>query len=505
MRNFNLIILKSISNKSISKYLLFQYFNIFFFKYILLIIFFCSFIKIGFSQIEIVEKMELENHNYMNQIIVPVNENLWVLSKKYINGSENEWKHLQYSSNFDLLDTIVFNLSQNQEFKAKFTTNDHVHEIFKNKGKSYSLISIDIKTNEYIIHKGSFPRQMTIKKMTVMGDYVYFKTISISSVYFFAINWRNGNLKNIPLQVKKHRNKKLVLSNIQLLPVSNKILLYINTLYINRLNDTYVQFINENAEIEKTILLNKGSKFEIIHATASETLHGQFLFFGTYTTEKLGDPEGIFSCKFSDNDTSNSKLYNFLNLEYFSEPSSTLSLNIFSFYKSSSYTFISHNILKYGKAYVLVCEAYVPTYKSLASTHSSLISDRKFDGYKGKNALIAYFDSTGILQWEQFFFLESNYRPHKLQEFIKITIDEDLLKILFPVHSTIISKTYENDGIIRKNWTVDQLLSEPIKTTKYYNYTELEHWYKDYFIAKTGNKHSANRKKNVEMVYKIKY
>ena len=61
--------------------------------------------------------------------------------------------------------------------------------------------------------------------MAILGDFAYLKATIKKSPFLFAINWKTGAKKLIPINIKDYSPKRLSLMNFQILNESNEIIL----------------------------------------------------------------------------------------------------------------------------------------------------------------------------------------------------------------------------------------------------------------------------------------
>lgn len=157
-----------------------------------------------------------------------------------------------------------------------------------------------------------------------------------------------------------------------------------------------------------------------------------------------------------------------------------------------NYRFIIHDIIPYGNQYILLGEAFYPTYIYPAyyknfqrfAYDPRIKSDIIFDEFQYTHAMIIGFNKDGKLAWDNSFEL-NDLKARELTQFVKIQTEQSRIVLLYLFQNQIRSK------IIKDSKVLEGLTQEEMKT-KYKNdesngldteTSHLEHWYKNYFYA----------------------
>jgi hypothetical protein len=184
-----------------------------------------------------------------------------------------------------------------------------------------------------------------------------------------------------------------------------------------------------------------------------------------------------------------------------------------------NYRLIIHDIIERDNEYILVGEAYYPKYSSTSnnSPYSSAFGNGGapmrnlnnyigFLGYKYTHAVVVAFDKVGKVKWDNSFEI-NDVLSQSLDKFVKISIEEDRVVLLYIYEGIIRSKIVSGNEILEGKAFDNVKLkfaSDELKDSE----TEvegLENWYDKTFYA-YGIQNIRNLKdENVKMNRRIFY
>lgn len=157
-----------------------------------------------------------------------------------------------------------------------------------------------------------------------------------------------------------------------------------------------------------------------------------------------------------------------------------------------NYRFLVHDIVPYGDQYILLGEAFYPTYIYPAYYKNfqrfiydpRIKSDIIFDEFQYTHAMIIGFNKEGKLSWDNSFEL-NDVKARELTQFVKIQTEQSRIVLLYLFQNQIRSK------IIKDSQVLEGLTQKDMKTKYQSDKTEnqdtetshLDHWYKNYFYA----------------------
>ena len=149
---------------------------------------------------------------------------------------------------------------------------------------------------------------------------------------------------------------------------------------------------------------------------------------------------------------------------------------------SLKYLMASHRIMTDGKDYFYLGEAYYPVYRT---TWIGTTMVTTFAGYNYTHAVLAKFDVTGNLLWDECFPMEPRLLPMYVKRFVSASMKGNNVNLLFTDKNRLVSKLFRNaDGNVIQDRT-----SEIIETdnededVKKMRYSNSQHWYGDNFLV----------------------
>ena len=107
----------------------------------------------------------------------------------------------------------------------------------------------------------------------------------------------------------------------------------------------------------------------------------------------------------------------------------------------SRYSLLVHDLKVRNDQYVMVGEAYYPTYRSVSMRdhyYRRYMEDTRavFDGYLYTHAIVAAFDQDGQLLWDHSVRVDRK-KHFRLRERVNSKVDDDFIYLLYPDQGTI--------------------------------------------------------------------
>ena len=412
-----------------------------------------------------------------------------------------------------------------------FRDDNKLYTLFKDRKGNFAIVTADALNFEVFKVEGQIPKKSRIRDMAVLGDYAYFNSYIKNEPYLFSVNWKTGKQKPIIVSIKGFNSKEIQLDNFQLLEETGEVMLYVSAKLSKKAQDTYVIQLDENGKKKELYNLTKSIDENIIDGSALKLQDGSYIFTGTYSNTSRFTSQGIYFCKSKGSTIDFIEFHKFLDLDNFlsylperrqekierkrdRKEAKGKEVNI-------NYRIAAHDIVEREDGYVLLGEAYYPTYRSEPVTTTNMVNgvaqtvttyNTVFDGYRYTHAVIAKFDFNGQLKWDQTFELWPTYKPYFVKRFITIEESEqEDLKMVFASRNRLVTEIIDENGEI-----VKELKTEPIETnfegdkTKW-SFSNIDHWYKDTFIAygsqkiknKTDDK--VKKKRKVYFISKIRF
>lgn len=487
------------------------------------------------SQINYKERIEIQQRDgYNEEKINDFGEFGLILSSRKEESikKQKEWKYELYNSDLKLVKTENIMLNEKLSRDESYSNKERMHTLYKDKKGNYSLVSVEASTFEIIKVDGVLPKKTLISGMEILGDYAFFKASLKKSPFLFSINWKTGMQNTIPVTVENVKPKQISLMDLQLMPESNVVFLYIKALLHKKESAIHVVRLNDKGEKEMSFNLTKNIDKNIISVTASKLSDDKYIYTGTYSTKSTGSSEGMFFCEVNQEKVNFIEFHNFLGLENFlsylperkqkriekkkdrkEEKGKELKIN---------YHIAPHEIVQLDDGYILLGEAYYPTYRTTTYTTTTMVNGMAtttthtqivFDGYQYTHAMMAKFDKTGKLMWDEIFEMWQAYKPFFVKKFISVAEkNQNSLKLAFASRNKIYSKEINYEGSIIHDFESEEIETPHAGDKSKWSFSNISYWYDNYFIAygnqkikNKGGDEDVKRKRKVYFVSKIEF
>lgn len=484
----------------------------------------------GKAQLTYKERIELElKDGYAGEQIFEFAEKGIILSSvnEDSDNGKREWKFEKYNKDLKPVKTESSYIDKKFYLDQTFYDKERLHLFLKNNKGEFSIITVNAETMELHTIDGFMPKKSFIWEMAVLGDFAYFKSHVKKVPFLFSVNWKNGQQKPIEVKIKGFKPKRVEIVNFQLMEDQREILAYIRASMNKNESDTYVIKFDENGKQKGLYNLTEKVDKNIINISASSIGDDKYIFTGTYADKMKSLSEGIFFCKAANNVIDEINFYNFLDLENFltylpekkqekierkkerkENRGKELNLNYF---------IASHEIITLDDGYLLLGEAYYPTYRTesyttfingVHQTHYRSV----FDGYRYTHAILSKFNKSGELEWDETFKMYPSYKPYLVKRFISISEqDKNSLKMVFASEDKILSKVIDMKGTVLQDKESTNIETTYSGDKSKSSFSNINYWYGNNFIAygrqKIKNKEDeeVKNKRKVFFISKIQF
>ncbi|HPM12032.1 MAG TPA: hypothetical protein PK734_00920 [Bacteroidales bacterium] len=453
-----------------------------------------------FSQAETIKRVEFETENRIRGYI-PMGTNgiLQDVVDEAKNKADKKNRIITctlYSTNLVKLGDV--DVITPNGYRTEFTAS--TYRTYYNMGVSgntqFMLHCVDIPSLKVTTLQGKMPRGTFIRSMSALDDYVIVKGDVRGNHLFFFKNVKTGEESISNLKIVSSRDFKIL--GYQADTVSNEF--YV--LYRDKVNNeiiTVFQVYAKGSKTQEVIIKNDEGNYMQL-ASVSKTKDGSYIICGTvgnfivktFTT-------GIFICKIQQQKKVFIKYINYLDItnftSYLSENKQERIEKKKDRYEQKgkeleiNYLMAPHRIIESNNQYVLVGEAYYPTYRQVchpvpnAFGGATIQCENVFDGYQYTHYFLCNFDQQGNLLWSNSKEMHIDYKPHDVRIFLDVKFTNGTLSTLhgsgFDFHYTVfdskgnVTKTATNNMIETQN-EADNITRSSMNT----NY-----WYNNYFIA----------------------
>jgi hypothetical protein len=413
--------------------------------------------------------------------------------------------------------------------KGYYLTNSYTDDLYLYlfyTDRKYHYIFYRIEANTLEIKKsaGMIPKKHYLGVFVAAGDYSYVSLRSKKATSILKINIESGKSSLIPIEISPYTSKSLSVENIQIMKETNEVMIYINALNKRDHNLFVIHYGTDGKEISTFNLSSKTEK-KLSSVSASQIGENDFIFTGTYSSRSAATSEGMYMCMTNGDDIDFMEFYNFTDFEDFfsylperkQEKIEKKKARAEDNNKELSYNYYmaEHPITRVGDQFLMIAEAYYPTYRQEARTTTSngrttTTYVTVFDGYQYTHATVALFDSDGKKLWDRTLKMYPGYKPFVVKRFISESVVNDQVNLLFSSGNSIISASYDLNGQKVKDKKADLIVEEENTKVKA-SYANIEFWYDTHFIAhgyqtiKDKEESFGNKKRRVYFINKITY
>ncbi len=260
----------------------------------------------------------------------------------------------------------------------------------------------------------------------------------------------------------------------------------------------WIRNYDADGNLNKTIVLEPGPKKNLLFGQSVKMPGNEQVVAGVYG--RFTDySRGVFVSYVDPNGEYQINYYNFGDLQ-----------NFFSYMKAKrvkrikerierrkikgkkikfNYRFLVHSLVPYHDKYILLGEAFYPTYKYSSYVtglgfYTPYRNDMIFDGYQYTHAVVIGFTKNGKLLWDNSFEI-NDIKSFHLEQFVKIHPEENRIVLLYLFQNVIRSKIIDGDKVLEgktdeelKTQSKDSLIE--IENTEL---AKLEYWYNKNFYV----------------------
>lgn len=458
------------------------------------------------AQINQLNRIEIDYKNEFDNVkIVPIDENgvlLFAQSDEKTKG-KSTWFFRKYNTDFEEQEEDKILIDKKMRFKLSYADGNSFHVLFMDPKNKFEIVSLDGEDGRLLRFAGVLPKKANVDHFIVIGDWAITKGIFRSEQQIFAINWKTGESKIIPIIIDGFKPREIKIKSFQLLKDHNEMLVYVAAHTSQTKFDQVILVLDENADLTSQHRLTEDIEKNIVEISGSKLSEDKYVFTGTYAEHSLTHSNGLFMAVYEDETLSFMDFYNFADLENFFSFLPEKKQEKMSKKKSKSkskgkelqvyYQINFSQILERDGGYMVIGECYYPTYsyqnKKVSSTDANgritytNQQVRVFDGYVYTHALAAMFNEEGTLEWSQSIKLNISENPY----FRKRYVHEDEgyaegLQFVYNSGNNFYSIKVNNEGEVIQNEKYFFKLHDEFFNVTTFNAFAMP-WYDNYYIS----------------------
>jgi hypothetical protein len=409
------------------------------------------------------------------------------------------------------------------------TVSNKIYFFFEDKSsnsRTFQVFAVQIKNGGYV----SYPIKTIIafkatdfvanKNALLIGGYFNFRPI----VLFYSLKDRRSKILpgflNEPGEI------------IQINTSDNSVDVIISAKNNIKKKCLWIRHYDEAGDLTKTVVLEPDENKNLIFGRVAKTDNDNQVIAGVYGKNSQYS-RGVFVAEVNQYGEYVIRYYNFADLH-----------NFFNYMKAKrekrvkerierrrikgkktkfNYRFLVHELIPYGNQFIMLGEAFYPTYSNGFNNYNpsllgpspwsygisnrnfynnSYRSDLVFDGFRYTHAIVIGFDTTAKLKWDNSFEI-NGIKSYQLEQFVKILPDKEKISLVYLYQNVIRSKVISNNQI--EEGVVPDLLASEEHSKSPKNKVEsskLEYWYSNHLFV-YGVQSVKDRNDNIHRLFFI--
>ncbi len=470
--------------------------------------------------------------NADNFFIIPVRENGVLLLTQ---ASRSGYNLVRFDTNLDRVWQVEGTISDNLDYVNYSYDGKDVYLLFsKFRSNRYQVIKVYVGpgfTEKFDIYSVD---KLEVSEFKAHRDAVYIAGVVREQPVLLYTNLQTRQSKLLPSAMKGSAE----IQSIDIDSVNHKV----NVTYSVKKGKMYqlvVKAFDDDGRQDSQVILEPEDEFALLNGKLSPLTDTTQLMIGTYgyksmqSTTRGPVSQGVYMSQITPEEVLPTRYYSFTDFKNFfsflspreqerkerqiarqKEKGGDLKLN---------YQLLVHDLVPHGDQYILVAEAFQPTFRyqnnypyggfgspyGFGSPFGSMYSpygwgwglwsmnpwyggsrgffgnnQQVFDGWQYTHAVVAGFDKKGNLLWDNSFEID-NVKTMKLKEKVRTSLRDGQVTLFYSNNGAIRSKTIK-DNLVMDNSPVQET---PIVTARdgdkvrRNSNDDLEYWYDNYFLA----------------------
>lgn len=483
-----------------------------------------------FAQMNMESRLELQlKDGYKNERIFKSTTGYFLLEAEAEKkpDKKQEMRYDLYNADLKQIKTASLHVPLDMHYADAYNDDTCVYKMYKNSKQAFMITRVKIAGLVTDTVCGTLPKGMSLIDMKVVGEKAWFEAQLKRNTCMLQVDLKTGESK-VSEFIEKKWSKKTSIVNYQMSPQSGELLVFMNKYIKKGVCELSQMRVNGSCELCDNVQLT-GTGDKVISAVSGCRMpDNNMAYTGTYSRKSMNRSEGMFFAKAEGNKLSFINYVNFLDMENFLSYMGERSVKRIMKKKnrheadgkeySINYNIASHDILVIPGGYLLVGEAYYPTYYSVPHTSTTFVNGAAmtqtyytsvFDGYQYTHAFVAAFSNDGKLLWDQCFELSPWEKPHYVKRFIRISEQTDKsIALVYSSGKNMVSKVFGYDGKVEKDLKTELISTGKDTEKTSWTISNADYWFGKYFLVygtqKVKDKEDKS-KRNVFFVNKVAY
>jgi len=441
--------------------------------------------------------------------------------------NKQEVRYELYNADLNELKTASLYVPTDMYCNNTYSDDSCVYKMYKNNKQAFLITRVTITGLSVDTVRGTLPKGIDLLDMKVVDSKAWFQSKLKSKTCILQVNLKSGESK-VSEFIEKKWSRKTSIVNYQMAPQSGELLVFLNK-YIKRgVCELSQMRVNGSCELCDNIQLTGTGDKIISSVSGYRVSDNEMVYTGTYSRTNMNRSEGLFFAKSEGNKLSYINYVNFLDMKNFLSYQPEFSQKVIKTIKkifnkngkeySINYNIAAHDIIPIPGGYLLVGEAYYPSYTSIPHTTTSMINGMMmtqtyyttvFNGYCYTHAFASAFSTDGKLLWDQCFEMSPSEMPYYPKRFIRISEQTDKnIALVYTSGKYMVSKIIGFDGTVANDVKRDLINSGNENEKTSWTISNADYWYGNNFLVYGTQvvKNNADKsKRSVFYVNKVRF
>ncbi|MDH5367927.1 MAG: hypothetical protein OEW67_13155 [Cyclobacteriaceae bacterium] len=420
---------------------------------------------------------------------------------------EKRWEQeFPFTKKLDLVDHIV------ERDKLYMVFNDEYEETLE-------VAVADLSVKQVNVFHFPYFNRFDIKEMCVKNGEVYIAGMLRKLPAAIRLNLKELLLTSLPMAINGDRIE------IEDMFVAKNERVSVTIAFQQRRNKEVLIKEFDEDNISDDLLITPTEEYDLVNGKVSHLGSKSKIVIGTYGYRNSDATQGFYIAGFYQNQEVFKKYHHFNDLDNFysfkSDREQERIEEIIEKKKSqgreykSKYRIMTHEVISQGGNYLMLGEAYYPTYRQQRVRRYSprgYYYETKivFDGYKYTHAVVVAFNKKGDIIWDYSFKI-NDIKSMELKEHVRVNSTNEITKLVYNLEGKMNIMTIRNGKMESK----DENIALPSKyendQVKYSDLGQSEHWYGNHYLAwgyqriRNIEGKGSNKKRNVFYINKLTF
>ncbi len=500
------------------------------------------------GQANINQRLELEVNNSTDiPIAVPIGPKGVILLehlKKQSGGNQGDaYLFTKYSTTFEKDWQQGYRVMRRMRLKLYGYEDNYLYMVFHNEiNQQMQVLQVNPATGDVVSNDFFTLKKLRLQDFAVLSGHVFFIGQVNNSPVVFQMDTRKGRSKVLPSAFDGKSN------NIIDIYASSKdatVNIVIGSKR-NRRNAVIVRSYDVQGTVVEDFIVTPKENYSLLTGRVQQLNPQQRLVAGTFAFKNSSNHQGFYISGYAGDALQFENYFKFTELE-----------NFFSFMDDKQqaktkervekraskgkdlrlqYRLLIHDLVRNGNQYIMIGEAYYPTYTSSNFRNGDPYSWRYlprglrntfwnapylrnnmnqprmvFDGHLFTHAVIAAFDTEGNLLWDNCFKID-RIKTFELKEHVKLNIEPNgEVTLIYPLDDKIKKMVIEGNEVVEKEGEEVLASNYSHDRVKRTEGGDAAYWYEGYFIAygfqrvKNAVDQDVKKKRNIFYMNKLAF